>query len=150
RLDAHPRAAGRRPARIEPRDQPACAVDAGRTARRPPGQRLWLRGRARRHRRVSAPSARQPDHRMTLAEVRSQLFVPADHEDHLAAAFASGTDAVVADLEDFVASDRKDAARANVAALLPGLAGAARFVRVNAPDTGQLASDLEAIRGIAL
>lgn len=87
---------------------------------------------------------------MTLAEVRSQLFVPADREDRLAAAFASGADAVVADLEDFVPGDRKDAARANVAQLLSGLTGAARFVRVNAPETGLLAADLEAIRGIAL
>ena len=87
---------------------------------------------------------------MTLAEVRSQLFVPADREDRLAAAFGSGADAVVADLEDFVPGDRKDAARANVAQMLSGLTGAARFVRVNAPETGLLAADLEAIRGIAL
>jgi citrate lyase beta subunit len=43
---------------------------------------------------------------MSVAAIRSQLFVPADREDRLADAFASGADAVVADLEDFVAPDR--------------------------------------------
>ena len=87
---------------------------------------------------------------MTLNHVRSQLFVPADDEDRLEATFTSGADAVVADLEDFVPPDRKDAARESVARLLPGLTGAARFVRVNAPETGLLAADLEAIRDLPL
>jgi len=87
---------------------------------------------------------------MTLDRIRSQLFVPADRDDRLTAAFAAGADAVVADLEDFVPPERKDAARANVARLLGGLTAAARFVRVNAPATGLLDADLEAIRDITL
>jgi citrate lyase beta subunit len=87
---------------------------------------------------------------MTLDTIRSQLFVAADREDDLAAAFASGADAVVADLEDLVPPGRKDAARANVARLLPALTSAARFVRVNAPETGLLAADLSVIRAIEL
>jgi citrate lyase beta subunit len=85
-----------------------------------------------------------------VAGIRSQLFVPADRDDRLAAAFAAGSDAVVADLEDAVPPDRKDLARANVAEILPSLTGAARFVRVNAPETGLIEADLEAIRGVAL
>ena len=85
-----------------------------------------------------------------LAGVRSQLFVPADRDDRLTAAFAAGSDAVVADLEDAVPPDRKDQARAIVADVLPGLAGAAKFVRVNAPETGLIEADLDAIRGVAL
>jgi citrate lyase subunit beta/citryl-CoA lyase len=87
---------------------------------------------------------------VSLAGVRSQLFVPADRPDRLAAAFTSGSDAVVADLEDAVAPDRKDRAREIVADVLPKLEGAARFVRVNAPETGLLEADLDAIGGIAL
>ena len=87
---------------------------------------------------------------MSLAAVRSQLFVPADQPDRLAAAFASGSHAVVADLEDAVASHRKGRAREVVADLLPSLEGAAKFVRVNAPETGSIEADLDAIGGIAL
>jgi citrate lyase subunit beta/citryl-CoA lyase len=87
---------------------------------------------------------------MNVAGIRSQLFVAADQEDRLGAAFRSGADAVVADLEDFVPPDRKDAARANLRALLPSLGGAARFVRVNAPETGLITADLEGLRDIEL
>jgi citrate lyase beta subunit len=87
---------------------------------------------------------------MNLAGVRSQLFVGADRAEALTAAFATGAHAVVADLEDFVPAERKEQARAVVADLLPRLEGAARFVRVNSPETGLVEADLEAIRDIAL
>ena len=86
---------------------------------------------------------------MTLA-FRSLLFVPADRPDRLEAGFASGADAVVADLEDAVPPDRKDAARGVIADRLAGMTGAARVVRVNAPDTGLIELDLEAIAGLPL
>lgn len=46
--------------------------------------------------------------------------------------------------------DRKDAARAVAAELLPTLTGAARLVRVNAPETGLTDTDLDAIAGLEL
>jgi citrate lyase subunit beta/citryl-CoA lyase len=73
---------------------------------------------------------------------RSLLFVPAHEARRLEAAFASGADAVVADLEDAVPDGRKQDARDVVAQLLPGLDGAARLVRVNAADSEELAADL--------
>ena len=81
---------------------------------------------------------------------RSLLFVPADRPDRLRAGFAGDADAVVADLEDAVPGDRKDAARAVAAELLPTLTGAARLVRVNAPETGLTDTDLDAIAGLEL
>jgi citrate lyase beta subunit len=81
---------------------------------------------------------------------RSLLFVPADRPDRLRAGFAGDADAVVADLEDAVPGDRKDAARAVVAELLPTLTGAARLVRVNAPETGLTDADLGAIASLEL
>jgi citrate lyase subunit beta/citryl-CoA lyase len=87
---------------------------------------------------------------MTLDAIRSLLFVPADDPDRLTAAFGGAADAVVADLEDFVPADRKDAARAVVSERLAGFTGAARLVRVNAPETGLTDRDLDAIRGIPL
>ena len=86
---------------------------------------------------------------MTL-EFRSLLFVPGDDPGRLREAFASGTDAVVADLEDAVAPERKEAARATIARTLPRLEGAARIVRVNAPDTGLCEADLAAIADLSL
>jgi citrate lyase beta subunit len=89
---------------------------------------------------------------MSLVELRfrSLLFVPADQPARLEAAFATGADAVVADLEDSVPMARKEVARGVVAGQLPGMSGAARVVRVNAPETGLLESDLEAVAGHAL
>ena len=81
---------------------------------------------------------------------RSLLFVPADQPARLEAAFSAGADAVVADLEDSVAADGKDAARGVVADRLAGMSGAARVVRVNAHDSGLIATDLEAVAGLPL
>jgi citrate lyase beta subunit len=86
---------------------------------------------------------------VTLA-FRSLLFVPGDDPARLRAGFASGADAVVADLEDAVPAARKPAARATVAQLLPELTGAGRVVRVNAPETGLCAADLAAIAALRL
>jgi citrate lyase subunit beta/citryl-CoA lyase len=50
--------------------------------------------------------------------MRSLLFVPADGGAKLDKALASGADAVIIDLEDSIAPDRKGQARASAAAFL--------------------------------
>jgi citrate lyase subunit beta/citryl-CoA lyase len=87
---------------------------------------------------------------MDAPPYRSLLFVPAHDADRLDAAYASGADAVVADLEDAVPIDRKEEARSVLAAVLPHAAGAARLVRVNAPETGLADDDLAAIAELEL
>ena len=81
--------------------------------------------------------------------MRSLLFVPADGGSKLDKAFGSGADAVIVDLEDSVALDRKAQARANAAAFLKqATMQAARphlFVRVNGLATGLTDADLDAI-----
>ena len=81
---------------------------------------------------------------------RSLMFVPADDAQRLRAAFASGADAVVADLEDAVAGDRKEGARRVLAETLPGATGAARLVRVNAADSREFAADLATVSALSL
>lgn len=56
--------------------------------------------------------------RATSLPARSALYVPGDRPDRIHKALASGADAVVIDLEDAVAPDRKDEARAAVAHVL--------------------------------
>lgn len=80
---------------------------------------------------------------------RSYLFVPATRPDRIAKAFAAGADAVIVDLEDAVAPDAKDAARAALAnALNPERPV---IVRINAATTQWFAEDLRLCRapGIA-
>lgn len=81
------------------------------------------------------------------AGIRSLLFVPGDNEKLILKAYASAADAVIIDLEDAVAPDRKMAAReVTVAALRAAERGGKPiFVRVNAFDTGLTAGDLAAI-----
>ena len=69
------------------------------------------------------------------------LFVPADRPERFEKAAASGADAVILDLEDAVAPDRKEAARAALSAdftTLPVL------VRINGAGTPWHAADIEA------
>ncbi len=72
------------------------------------------------------------------------LFCPADRPDRYAKALAAA-DGVILDLEDGVGPDRKDAARAALAAT--DLDPARVIVRVNAAGTVEHASDMAALRG---
>jgi len=81
--------------------------------------------------------------------MRSLLFVPADGGSKLDKAFGSGADAVIVDLEDSIAPDRKAAARASAAAFIQNAvaqAGRPRLlVRVNGIATGLIDADLDAV-----
>ncbi len=74
---------------------------------------------------------------MTAVHPRTYLYVPADQEDKLAKARTAEVDALILDLEDSVAPDRKDTARANLRAWFaepgaPGEPGPEVWVRVGA------------------
>jgi citrate lyase subunit beta/citryl-CoA lyase len=81
--------------------------------------------------------------------MRSLLFVPADGGPKLDKAMASGADAVIIDLEDAIAPERKERARAAALDFLK-TANAAKqrprlLVRINGLATGMTDADLEAI-----
>jgi len=79
---------------------------------------------------------------------RSWLFVPADSERKLARARESDAGAVILDLEDAVAPDRKDVARRMASLWLRMRAPSpAAWVRINALDTGLAMPDLAAVVG---
>lgn len=81
--------------------------------------------------------------------MRSFLFVPADSERKLAKGAESGADAIILDLEDSVAADRKAGARETALAYLKQHAAGTKrprlVVRVNALDTGLTDADLDAV-----
>jgi citrate lyase beta subunit len=86
-----------------------------------------------------------------LGQARSLLFAPGSDPRKLERALDAGADAVIADLEDAVAPDRKAAAREAVAAALGASPGPPlRLVRVNAAGTGLLDDDLAALTGVPL
>ncbi len=89
-----------------------------------------------------------------MKQDRSYLFVPGDRPDRFDKAVATGAHAVILDLEDAVAPDRKDLAREAMAAWLRGTS-ARVILRVNALDTPWHAPDLAlldlpAVRGVML
>jgi hypothetical protein len=59
----------------------------------------------------------------------TRLYVPGDRPDRFAKAVASGTDAIILDLEDAVAASGKEYARAAVAEFLTDLPAVPAFVR---------------------
>jgi len=79
--------------------------------------------------------------------MRSFLFVPADSERKLAKGPLSGPDALILDLEDSVATDRKPIARQMALDYLRSAnrAGPKLYVRVNALDTGLTLGDLAVV-----
>ncbi len=89
---------------------------------------------------------------MHKAPPRSWLFIPGDSEKKLAKADGCGADALILDLEDSVAADRKPAARDLVAAFLADRPTSARtsqlWVRINPLDSADTLADLKAIIGM--
>ncbi|HEX7784514.1 MAG TPA: CoA ester lyase [Sphingobium sp.] len=77
--------------------------------------------------------------------LRSLLFVPADRPERFAKAAASGADALILDLEDSVAAERKDAGRAAVATWLAAERSITTFVRINPLDGVLTEADLAAV-----
>lgn len=75
---------------------------------------------------------------------RSYLFVPADSPKKMSKAGEGEADALILDLEDAVANDAKSEARIMLAEFLAKPIAPARFVRVNAMDTGLTEADVKA------
>ncbi|WP_447779899.1 HpcH/HpaI aldolase/citrate lyase family protein [Variovorax boronicumulans] len=75
--------------------------------------------------------------------LRSFLFVPADSQRKLEKALATSADALILDLEDAVALDRKAIARSMAVEFLANPRGGKKvYVRINALDTGMALEDL--------
>ena len=77
--------------------------------------------------------------------LRSLLFVPGDRPERFAKAAASGADALILDLEDSVAPEKKPAARAAVAEWLANKREVPCLVRINPIDGDQARADLDAV-----
>jgi citrate lyase subunit beta/citryl-CoA lyase len=81
--------------------------------------------------------------------MRSLLFVPGDSPKKLDKGLTSGADALIVDLEDSVALERKADARQTTLAFLQEARGAVNrprlIVRVNAIETGLIDDDLDAV-----
>src|ERR1700736_1807400 len=78
--------------------------------------------------------------------IRSLPYVPASSERFLAKAHERGADAIILDLEDAVAPQEKERARAALHDAVPsvGRNGATVFVRINAVATGLALDDADA------
>lgn len=83
------------------------------------------------------------------AAPRSYLFVPGDRPERFDKAWASNADAVILDLEDAVAPERKAAARAAISGWLS--VDRPVWIRINAPDSPGYADELAllALPGVA-
>ena len=79
--------------------------------------------------------------------VRSYLYVPGSDPRRIEKALASDADAVILDLEDAVAPNRKEQARKTVAEVLRSEHEKPVFVRINAPDSVLAEEDVEAVAG---
>ena len=79
------------------------------------------------------------------AVFRSYLYVPASDPRRVEKALGSDADAVVLDLEDAVAPNRKAEARENAANVLQSIPSKPVLVRVNAPGSALVAEDLGSV-----
>jgi citrate lyase subunit beta/citryl-CoA lyase len=77
--------------------------------------------------------------------MRSMLFVPGDSPRKFEKASEGRASALILDLEDSVAVEKKDEARRLTRAMLSGRRGPQLYVRVNSLDTGTTLQDLAAI-----
>jgi citrate lyase subunit beta/citryl-CoA lyase len=89
---------------------------------------------------------------MNLAgqQIRSYLYVPGDDPRRIEKALATGADAVVIDLEDSVAPNRKEEARSNAARVLESAPARPVFVRINTPGSEFAARDIAAVAALHL
>jgi citrate lyase subunit beta/citryl-CoA lyase len=87
-----------------------------------------------------------PPEKAEMSEPRSWLFVPADSEKKIAKAIESDADAIIFDLEDSVAPERKAEARAILKGLPKHSNGPQWWVRVNPIGTEYHKDDLGLIR----
>jgi citrate lyase subunit beta/citryl-CoA lyase len=78
---------------------------------------------------------------------RSWLYAPGDRPELLAKSLRSAADAVVFDLEDAVAADRKSTARKAVAEMLACRPPKPVYVRINAVDSDWAREDVAAVAG---
>ena len=80
------------------------------------------------------------------------LFLPADRTERYSKAFGAGADAVILDLEDGVAPDRKDQARAALVGQRAAIAaaGCPVLVRINASGSADQPTDIAAIANLPL
>jgi citrate lyase subunit beta/citryl-CoA lyase len=78
-------------------------------------------------------------------KLRSLLFVPCDRPDRMAKALGGGADALILDLEDAVAPEKKPEARRAVAEFLDRNATAPLWVRINPLDSPESEKDLAAV-----
>ena len=79
--------------------------------------------------------------------IRSYLYVPGDDPHRIEKALATDADAVVLDLEDAVAPNRKEEARETAAGVLESKPAKPVFVRVNALGSELAARDIDAVIG---
>lgn len=91
------------------------------------------------------PQTTQPMREVPL----TWLYVPGDRPETMAKALAADADVVLVDLEDAVAPDRKEYARAATADLLAEPPPVPVHVRVNALDGPEFAADLAALHALA-
>jgi citrate lyase subunit beta/citryl-CoA lyase len=78
-------------------------------------------------------------------KLRSLLFVPGDRPDRMEKALGAGADAVILDLEDAVAAERKAVARRAVAQFVDSRSTVPLWVRINPLDTPESDKDLAAV-----
>ncbi len=90
-------------------------------------------------------SAQRPAAGQRSMRLRSLLFVPADRPERFAKAAASGADAIIIDLEDSVAPERKAEGRKAATDYLAGERPVPVLVRINPLDSGMIEDDLTAI-----
>src|SRR5690625_1868951 len=76
------------------------------------------------------------------APILCPLFVPATKPSLIPKALASAAGVVIVDLEDAVATERKQEARTTLSRFLETTPDASVIVRINAPDSGELDADL--------
>src|SRR5215204_3088631 len=121
----------------------------GQVVRSPVGraQRGGLRSTGYRRGETGGAGREGRDMKVPNLPIRSYLYVPGSDPRRIEKALASEADAVILDLEDAVAPNRKEEARTTVAEVLRSEHEKPVFVRINAPDSVLAEEDVEAVAG---